>query len=102
MNIKVTLSLLLISLLSAGGLVLANPVGVAATVEGKEISERKLHKSIDSYLRQQGTDITSVSSKYKQNKRNPLRISKQKDGNRIHRKPPSTRPFISATSSSPT
>ena len=60
MNIKVTLSLLLISLLSAGGLVLANPVGVAATVEGKEISERKLQYSIDSYIRQQGTDIGAI------------------------------------------
>lgn len=55
--LKVSLSLLLISLLSAGELVLANPIGVAATVQGKEISERKLQYSLDSYLRQQGTDI---------------------------------------------
>jgi len=53
-------SLLLISLLSAGNLALANPVGIAATVQGKEISERKLQNSIDSYIRQQGTDIGAI------------------------------------------
>jgi peptidyl-prolyl cis-trans isomerase C len=60
MNIKITLSLFLISLLSAGDLLPANPIGVAATVQGKEISERKLQKSLDSYVRQQGTDIGAI------------------------------------------
>ena len=62
MNIKVTLSLLLISLLSTGDLVLANPIGVAATVQGKEISERKLQYSIDSYMGQQGPGMSAISN----------------------------------------
>jgi len=66
MNIKVTLSLLLISLLSAGDLVLATSIGVAATVQGKEISERKLQFSIDSYMGQQRSGIGAI--------RNPKRF----------------------------
>lgn len=60
MNIKVTLSLLLISLLSTGDLLPANSIGVAATVEGKEISERKLQYSIDSYMGQQESGISAI------------------------------------------
>ena len=65
MNIKVTLSLLLISLLSTD-LVLATSIGVAATVQGKEISERKLQYSIDSYMGQQRSGIGAI--------RNPKRF----------------------------
>ena len=65
MNIKVTLSLLLISLLSTD-LVLATSIGVAATVQGKEISERKLQFSIDSYMGQQRSGIGAI--------RNPKRF----------------------------
>lgn len=38
----------------------AIPFGVAATVDGENITERKLQVAIDGYMRQQGTDVGAI------------------------------------------
>ncbi len=60
MRKKCLLNILLVLLLSTGSVVHANKVGIAATVQGKDISEAKLQISVDSYLRQQGTNTAAI------------------------------------------
>jgi parvulin-like peptidyl-prolyl isomerase len=54
--------LLLVTLLLLGpGLSTAAPgIGVAATVNGTEILERKLQSALDNYMREQGSDIGAI------------------------------------------
>ena len=54
--LKIFVILLLLSVAPAH----AGKTGVAATVQGVEISELKLQYAIDNYLRQQGTDIGAI------------------------------------------
>jgi peptidyl-prolyl cis-trans isomerase C len=54
------LNTLLVLLLSTGFVAHANKIGIAATVQGKDISEARLQNSIDSYLQQQGTNIGAI------------------------------------------
>jgi peptidyl-prolyl cis-trans isomerase C len=54
------LNMFLVLLLSAGFVVHANKIGIAATVQGEDISEVRLQNSIDSYLKQQGTNVGAI------------------------------------------
>jgi len=54
------LNTLLVFLLSASFVVHASKIGIAATVQGEDISEVRLQNSIDSYLQQQGTNIGAI------------------------------------------
>ena len=54
------LNTLLVLLLSTGFVAHANKIGIAATVQGEDISEARLQNSIDSYLQQQGTNIGAI------------------------------------------
>lgn len=54
------LSVLFISLLSIWTVAVANAIGIAATVQGKEIKELKLQRAVESYLRQQGTNVGAI------------------------------------------
>jgi len=54
------LPLLLVLLLSTGSPVHATKIGIAATVQGQEISEARLQTEIDSYLFQQGTNVGAI------------------------------------------
>jgi len=54
------LNTLLVFLLSASFVVHASKIGIAATVQGEDISEARLQNSIDSYLQQQGTNIGAI------------------------------------------
>jgi len=54
------LSLLMALLLSAAAAVYATEVGIAATVRGTTISEKRLQQEIDNYLQQQGTNVASI------------------------------------------
>jgi len=60
MKNKQLLNILMVLLLSTVSAAHAGKIGVAATVQGKEISEVKLQKSVDSYLRQQGTEMGAI------------------------------------------
>ena len=66
MNTKLFLNLLLFSLLISSEPIFANPIGVAAIVQGEKIEEAMLQKSIDAYLQQQGTNVGAI--------RNPKRF----------------------------
>lgn len=54
------LNILLALLISAGPMVYAGKLDVAATVGDQEISQRKLQTAIDHYLQQQGTNIGAI------------------------------------------
>ena len=54
------LSLLMVLLLSAEAAVYAIEIGIAATVQGTTISEKRLQQEIDNYLRQQGTNVAAI------------------------------------------
>ena len=54
------LKLLLVLMISTGPAVYAGKIGVAATVGGQEISQRKLQTAIDHYLQQQGTNVGAI------------------------------------------
>ena len=54
------LPLLVVLLLSTGSAVQAAEIGIAATVQGQEISEARLQTAIDSYLLQQGTNVGAI------------------------------------------
>jgi len=54
------LPFLVILLLSTGTSVYATEIGIAATVEGTKIQEKKLQTAIDNYLRQQGTNVGAI------------------------------------------
>jgi peptidyl-prolyl cis-trans isomerase C len=54
------LNILLTLLISAGPMVYAGKLGVAATVGDQEISQRKLQTAIDHYLQQQGTNVGAI------------------------------------------
>ncbi len=54
------LKLLLALMRSTGAAVYAGKIGVAATVGGQEISQRKLQTAIDHYLQQQGTNVGAI------------------------------------------
>ncbi len=54
------LKLLLALMISTGPAVYAGKIGVAATVGGQEISQRKLQTAIDHYLQQQGTNVGAI------------------------------------------
>ena len=60
MKRKHVINLFLILLLSFGQNALAGTDGVVATVQGKEISETKLQKSIEYYLQKQGSSVAAV------------------------------------------
>ena len=60
MNKKYLLNMFLVLLLSASFVVHANKIGIAVTVQGEDISEERLQKSIDSYLQQQGTNVGAI------------------------------------------
>ena len=60
MRKKCLLNILLVLLLSTGSVVHANKIGIAATVQGKDISEARLQNTIDSYLSQQGTNTAAI------------------------------------------
>lgn len=47
-------------LISTGPMVYAGNIGIAATVGGQEISQRKLQNAIDHYLQQQGTNVGAI------------------------------------------
>lgn len=52
--------LLMVLLFSTAAAVHATEIGIAATVQGTEISEKKLQQAIDSYLQQQGTNVGAI------------------------------------------
>ena len=54
------MNILLALLISTGSTVYAGKFGVAATVGGQEISQRKLQNAIDHYLQQQGTNVGAI------------------------------------------
>ena len=60
------LSLLMVLLLSTAAALYATEFGIAATVQGTKISEKKLQQEIDNYLQQQGTNVAAI--------RNPKRF----------------------------
>ena len=54
------LSLLMVLLLSTAVALYATEIGIAATVQGTNISEKKLQQEIDNYLQQQGTNVAAI------------------------------------------
>ena len=54
------LALLTVLLFSTTVEVYAIEIGIAATVQGTEISEKKLQQAIDSYLQQEGTNVAAI------------------------------------------
>ncbi len=54
------LSLLMVLLLSTAAPLYATEIGIAATVQGTNISEKKLQQEIDNYLQQQGTNVAAI------------------------------------------
>lgn len=61
MNKFTLVNLLLILLLANGHAVSAPASGVAATVNGEEIPESRLQKSIDNYVKIQGGDMSAIN-----------------------------------------
>ncbi|MDH3763718.1 MAG: peptidylprolyl isomerase [Gammaproteobacteria bacterium] len=55
-----TLSLLMVLLSLSASAVHAAKIGVAATVNGTEILERKLQTAVNNYMREQGSDVGAI------------------------------------------
>jgi len=60
--------MLSILLMSTGPAVDASKIGIAATVDGQEITQLSLQNAIDDYLQQQGTNVASVRDPNRFNK----------------------------------
>ena len=68
MKLKNIVTYSFIMMITFGQSALAGSVGVAATVQGKDISEAKLQNSIDYYMQKQGGDIAELrdQNRYKE------------------------------------
>ncbi|HIE86994.1 MAG TPA: hypothetical protein EYG52_00030 [Pseudomonadales bacterium] len=76
MKLKIIVNYWLIMLMTFGQSAFAGSAGVAATVQGKDISEAKIQTSIDYYMQSQGADITELldPNRYKEIRENVLDV----------------------------
>ena len=76
MKLKKIANYSFILMMTLGQSALAGSTGVAATVQGKDISEAKLQKSIDYYMQKQGGDVAELSdpNRYKEIRKKVLDV----------------------------